>query len=75
MQPERIKSEVNKLGLSEKLSLVEAIWDSIAIDTAQLPMPMWQKRELDERQQEYQSGKPALHNWEEVHKDLREKCK
>ena len=49
MRQEQIKDEVNRLELSEKLLLVEDIWDSIAADNAEIPMPIWQKQELDKR--------------------------
>ena len=75
MRPDEIKKEINELALSEKLLLVEDIWDSIAADNLEIPIPAWQKRELDKRYKEYKEGKLGLHNWEEVHKDLREKYK
>ena len=53
MRPEKIKQEINKLNLAEKLLLVEDIWDSIAQGNSELPLPEWQKRELDKRYKEY----------------------
>jgi len=75
MRPEQIKDEVGRLGLSEKLLLVEDIWDSIAISNSEIPMPMWQKQELDRRYEEYKAMKLELHDWADVHKSLREKHK
>ena len=75
MRPEQIRNEVSKLGLSEKLLLVEDIWDSIAANNSEIPMPKWQKQELDRRYKEYKEGKLELHNWDDVHKGLREKYK
>ena len=75
MRPEKIKDEISKLELSEKLLLVEDIWDSIAASNAELPMPEWQKQELDRRHQEYKEEKLDLHDWKMVHEDLREKYK
>ncbi len=72
---EQIKDEVNRMGLAEKLLLVEDIWDSIASSNSEIPMSTWQKQELDKRYAEYQSGKLALHDWETVHATLREKFK
>ena len=72
MKPEQIIEEINGLELSEKLMLVEDIWDSIATDNLEIPMPKWQKIKLDERYKEYEEGKLKLHDWEEVHKNLRE---
>jgi len=51
MKTEQIKNEINLWGLSEKLMVVEDIWDSIAFSNSVIPMPMWQKQELDKRYQ------------------------
>ena len=75
MRPEQIQDEVSRLGLSEKLLLVEDIWDSIAASNSEIPLPMWQKQELDRRYEEYKAGRLELHDWTEVHKELREKYK
>ena len=75
MRPEEIKQEINKLNLAEKLLLVEDIWDSIAQGNSELPMPEWQKRELDKRYKEYKAGKQNLYDWQSVHEDLRKKYK
>ena len=75
MRPEQIKDEVDRMGLAEKLLLVEDIWDSIAISNSEIPMPLWQKRELDRRYEEYKAGMLELHDWSDVHNSLREKYK
>jgi putative addiction module component (TIGR02574 family) len=46
MRPNEIVRKINRLELSEKLLLVEDIWDSIAQKNHFLPMPTWQKGEL-----------------------------
>ena len=75
MRPEKIKDEIDKLELSEKLLLVEDIWDSIAIGNAELPLPEWQKKELEKRYKDYKDGKVDLHDWKMVHEQLRDKYK
>ena len=75
MRPNEIVKEIDKLGLSEKLILVEDIWDGIARHNAELPMPEWQKAELDKRYREYKGGKLRLHDCEGVHEELRNKYK
>ena len=75
MKTEELIKEIEHLGLSEKLLLVEDIWDKIASNNADIPMPQWQKLELDKRYQEYQEGKLELHNWKDVHQELRDKYK
>ena len=63
MRPDQIRNEINELELSEKLLLVEDIWDSIAESNSEIPLPEWQKKELDRRYHEYKDGKLNLHGW------------
>jgi putative addiction module component (TIGR02574 family) len=61
MRANEIKHEVDQLAMSEKLLLVEEIWDSIALSNDQIPLHEWQKAELDKRYAEYQQGNQSLH--------------
>ena len=73
MKPEQIKFEVERLDLSEKLTLVEDIWDSIAESNSELPMPLWQKDELNKRYEAYQNGDLMLHSSEDINESIRKK--
>lgn len=75
MKAEEIKEQISGLNLSEKLLLVEEIWDSIAASSSALPMPEWQKIELERRYEDYRQGTVQLHDWQAVHESLREKYK
>jgi len=75
VRPDQIKDEINSLGLSEKLILVEDIWDSIVTSNVEIPMPEWQKKELGKRYKAYEDGKLELHDWGAIHKNLRDKYK
>ena len=70
MSSDEIKQEISKLNLAEKLLLVEDVWDSIAQSNSELPMPEWQKRELDKRYKEFKSGTQNLHDWQSVHEEI-----
>ena len=70
MRPNEIVKGVYKLCLTKKLILVEDILDGIARHNAELPMPEWQKAELDKRYSEYKGGRLSLHDCEGVHKEL-----
>ena len=72
MRPEQIKEQISRLGLLEKLLLVEDIWDSIARDNDDVPLPEWQKQELDRRYQEFDKDNLDLHGWKSVHEHLRD---
>lgn len=75
MEPNKITAEINKLSLPQKLILAQDIWDSIALESGKLSMPEWQKNELEKRYGEYKQGKMELHDWREIHDELRERHK
>ena len=75
MPLEKIRDEINRLDLTDKLRLLDDIWDSIASSKSELPIPEWQKLELEKRYQEYKSGQQVLHNWEAVHEEIQNKYK
>lgn len=75
MEPDKITAEINMLSLPQKLLLAQDIWDSIAREGGNLSMPEWQKTELDRRYSHYKEGKSTLHDWQDVHSELREKYK
>ncbi len=56
--------KIQDLSLSERIKLVEDIWDSIADEQVVLPLTREQRKELDERMKAYRvtgdPGKPAL---------------
>ena len=45
--------ELEALSVSERLQLVEDLWDSIARNHADVPIPQWQKDELARRKADY----------------------
>ena len=57
MQPEQIISEIKRLTVSQKLLMAQDIWDSIAMESGNIPMSAWQKDELKKRYNEYKNGK------------------
>lgn len=71
MNSQQLRSEIDALALSEKLKLVEDIWDTIADSNAELPLPDWQRQELEQRYQSYRKGEQQLHEWQGVHESLR----
>lgn len=73
MRTEELKSEINKLGVSEKISLIEDVWDEIAKSNLELPLPEWQKKELDRRLALYENGAMETKDYLEVHEELRDK--
>jgi putative addiction module component (TIGR02574 family) len=52
------------LSLSERIQLVEDLWDSIAAEAASLPLPDWQKQELERRETDYLRDPSLASTWE-----------
>lgn len=75
MQPSEIAKEINKLDISEKLSLISTVWDDIARQSGALPLPEWQKQELERRLQAYEHGDLKTHDVYSVHEGIRQQYK
>ena len=54
------------LGLSERIELVEDLWDSIAAESDNVPLPDWQREELARREAEYARNPRLAGTWEEA---------
>jgi putative addiction module component (TIGR02574 family) len=57
-------SELQKLPIHERLQLVEDLWDSIALGDSDLPVPQWQKDELDRRAEKFDANPGRGIPWE-----------
>jgi len=55
-----------KLGRAERLQLVEDLWDSIAQEEAQLPVPDWKREELRRRKERFSKHPASGRTWEQV---------
>ena len=64
--------EILKLSVSERIQLVEEIWDSIAAHPESLPVTEAQKAELDRRLADYRANPGQGRTWEEVRDSLDE---
>jgi putative addiction module component (TIGR02574 family) len=59
------------LSPSEKLQLVEDLWDDLAAIPSDVPMPDWQVEELDRRKANLESNPASGLGWEEVKRRVR----
>jgi putative addiction module component (TIGR02574 family) len=65
-------SSFDHLSFPEKLQLVGDLWDRIANSPELLPIPDWQKEELDRREANYAANPTPLVGWEEAKRRIRE---
>lgn len=63
--------EIRMLDISERILLVEEIWDSIAQEQEHLELSEYEKKILDERLLSLQNNAEDLTSWEEMRKRIR----
>jgi putative addiction module component (TIGR02574 family) len=59
-----------ELPQSEKIRLVQELWDEIAAEAARMPLTDSQRRLLDERIQQHEQNPDDIETWEQVKKDV-----
>ncbi|BAS58030.1 MULTISPECIES: addiction module protein [Leptolyngbya] len=64
-------ADLLKLSPSERLLLVQDLWDSI--EAEDIPLTDWQKDELDRRKAAYQADPSTGRSWEDVKRRIIEK--
>jgi putative addiction module component (TIGR02574 family) len=65
-------AEIRELPLHEKLRMMEALWDGISPQEAELEVPQWHKDLLDERGQLIQDGKATFIDWENAKRQIKD---
>lgn len=75
MSINEIKQEINHFNIEDKLLLVEDIWNTIATTPDDLSISKDQKQQLDKRYNDFKAGRVELHDWQDVHSELKTKYK
>lgn len=65
-----VLKELETLSVSERVQLVEALWDSIARSNAGVPVLQWQKNELNRRKRNYLQNPNSGQTWDQVKRDI-----
>jgi len=66
---------IERLGIEERLTLVEELWDSIAADSSAVPLTEAQRTELDRRIAEHEAKPNDVVPWEEIKTSITERLK
>ncbi|NBD16115.1 MAG: hypothetical protein GVY04_08185 [Cyanobacteria bacterium] len=59
-------NEINSLNIEERIDLVLAIWDSIAVEQSYPNLTEAQKQELDHRISKYEENPENVLTWEQI---------
>ena len=62
------------LSPSEKLQLVEDLWDDLAVTPEAVPIHDWQKTELARRRAEFTKQAGSGVTWDQVKERVRRRC-
>jgi putative addiction module component (TIGR02574 family) len=61
-----LSEQISPLSISEKLQLIEDIWNSITVDEEHIPLPQSHQQELERRLAFYRDFESQGSTWEEV---------
>jgi putative addiction module component (TIGR02574 family) len=70
MSAKPILETFRKLPSTEKICLVQQLWDEIAEEASHLPLTEAQHRLLDERLDEHEANPDDVEPWSEAHDDI-----
>ncbi|MFT4241708.1 MAG: addiction module protein [Acidovorax sp.] len=62
---------LDKLTRTEKLQLMEALWDDLSADADALPSPAWHRQALDAAQEALACGQAQFIDWTQAKHTLR----
>jgi len=63
---------IDSMSISEKLQVVELVWDSIRRSSDEVPSPDWHAELLKERSQRLANGEATVSHWEDAKRRLNE---
>ena len=72
---ENVRLEFAKLPTAERLNLLGDLWDSIAVDAADMPLTDAQKNEIDRRLAEHDADPSTALDWSVVRAELWSRAK
>ncbi len=58
--------EIRQLPLTEKLQIMEAIWEDLRTNAEAVLVPDWQKTLLERRRKAVEEGREQILDWDEV---------
>lgn len=62
---------LQEMTISEKLQLMEALWDDLSRNADALESPEWHRDVLEEREGRIASGEARFSKWEQAKSDIR----
>ena len=64
---------LNEMSVSEKLQIMEALWEDLSRRSDVLESPEWHRDALEERERRIASGEATFTDWEQAKADIRKR--
>jgi putative addiction module component (TIGR02574 family) len=71
--PMPVTLPLSDLTVSEKLQLMEALWEDLSRNADALESPEWHREVLEDRQRRIASGEAHFSDWEQAKADIRKR--
>jgi len=63
--------QIEKLSVTEKIQVMESLWDSLCTDADNINSPAWHSEELQQREEMLNDGTDTFIDWNDAKKDIR----
>ena len=65
--------QLRRMTRREKLQAMEALWEELAKEDAQVASPQWHESSLREAETRYGAGEDRVSDWEDAKRELRKR--
>jgi putative addiction module component (TIGR02574 family) len=62
--------QIEGMTVQEKLQAMEALWESLRQNEADIPVPQWHKDILDARERDVKEGRAKFLDWETAKQEI-----
>ena len=70
-----ISLPLDKMTISDKIAMMEKLWDDLCRDPESIPSPAWHQDVLEAREKEIKEGEASFTSFAEVKEKIRDKIK
>jgi hypothetical protein len=68
-----VELNFGQMSISEKLRIMELLWDDLCHTESDIPSPQWHENVLMERENLIRDGKDEFVDWDQAKKEMRSK--
>jgi hypothetical protein len=65
-----VEINIDQMSISEKLRIMELLWDDLCHTESDIPSPQWHENVLMERENLIRNGKDEFVDWDQAKKEM-----